>query len=153
MGIIRCDLKMAVVPTWDALIFPWKGLWHYAKICDTMTGFVTLCLCTTLHRFQWILPAILCNLTLFCCCCCSQCKFWWFFVRFKFPKDFLISTNSFKKWTKQCDHSTVRQKNEFVSWFIFWKNRRLEKTLRLCLTFRTEFLNFHGCHQKYSRLR
>ena len=60
-------------------IFPWKGLWHNAKICDTMTGFVTFCLCTTLNRFQWILPAILCNLTLFCCCCCSQYKFWRFF--------------------------------------------------------------------------
>ena len=80
MGIIRCDFKMVVVPMWDVLkYFREKGLWHYAKICDTMTGFVTLCLCTTLHRFQWILPAILCNLTLFCCWCCSQCRFWWIF--------------------------------------------------------------------------
>ena len=38
---------------------------------------------------------------------------------------------------QQFDHSTVRQKTR-IHFFVFWKNRRLEKkTLRLCLTFTT----------------
>ena len=91
-------------------IFPWKGLWHYAKICDTMTGFVTFCLCTTLNRFQWILPAILCNLTLFCCCCCSQYKFWRFFFPFLksgyFERTFCYPRILLKR-TKQFNQSTL----------------------------------------------
>ena len=47
----------------------------------------------------------------------------------------MLSSNSSKKRTKQFDHSTVRQTDRIRS-FVFWKNRRLEKTLRLCLTFR-----------------
>ena len=124
---------MAVVPMWDVLkYFREKGLWHYAKICDTMTGFVTLCLCTTLHRFQWILPAILCNLTLFCCCCCSQCKFWQFFVRFK---GLLISKGLFaileflQKTNETIQSQLLGQKNEFLRSF-FGRIVGLKITLR-----------------------
>ena len=51
-----------------------------------------------------------------------------------FQKDFLLCSNSSKKRTKQFNHSTVRQKNEFIRSF-FGRIVGLKKTLRLCLTF------------------
>ena len=46
----------------------------------------------------------------------------------QFRKDFLVSSNSSKKWTNKFVFSTVRQKNQnyFVS---FWRNRWHERTI------------------------
>ena len=47
----------------------------------------------------------------------------------------MLSSNSAKKWTKQFDDSTVRQKNKFIRSF-FGRIVGLKKTLWLCLNFR-----------------
>ena len=64
--------------------------------------------------------------------CHSKCRFCIFVTPSlpylkvsKFRKDFLLSSNSSKKWM-----------NQFNLRSLYWKNHRLEKTLRPCLTFR-----------------